>query len=234
MNNRSNIYHQQGWFSIYRSLISSPLWLTEKFTRGQAWVDMIALANHADGFIRVRGNRVPVLRGQLGWSQIKLAQRWDWSRSKVSLFLNELEKDQKIEQQKDRVTTVISIVNYDYYQNIGQQTSNKKSSDVQQKDTNNNKNKENHSNNGNVKFSPPSLSDISIYFSELGGELVEPQKFADYYTANGWKIGKNPIKDWKATARNWITRTHAFNQNQKKGVPSTAKIELQKNYNEPL
>jgi hypothetical protein len=128
----------------------------------------------------------------------------------------------------------ISIVNYDYYQNIGQQTSNKKSSDRQQNDTNNNKNKENHSNNGNVKFSPPSLSDISIYFSELGGEIVEPQKFADYYTANGWKIGKNPIKDWKATARNWITRTQTFNQYQKKGVPSTAKIELQKNYNEPL
>ena len=90
----------EGWFPVQRELLSSDFWLSEKFTCAQAWIDLIGLANHKDGMIRPRGVRVPVKRGQVGWSQVKLAERWKWSRKRVRRFLNELESTQQIAQQK--------------------------------------------------------------------------------------------------------------------------------------
>lgn len=55
---------------------------------------------------------------------------------------------------------------------------------------------------GKTKFSPPTLEDVKAYCSERGN-AVDPEKFMDYYTANGWRVGKNPMKDWKAAVRNW-------------------------------
>lgn len=106
-----------GWIKLYRQLSDSQIWLSEPFTRGQAWVDLIMLANHKDGFVRARGVRVDVKRGQVAWSEISLAKRWKWSRGKVRRFLQELEEnDSQIVQQKDNVTSLLSIVNYDKFQ----------------------------------------------------------------------------------------------------------------------
>ena len=52
-------------------------------------------------------------------------------------------------------------------------------------------------------FTRPTLQEILGYFIELGSTADEANKFFDHYTANGWKVGKNAMKDWKATARNW-------------------------------
>ena len=109
----------KGWVKIHRSLCDSPLWLSETFSRGQAWGDLILLANHKDGFIRARGVRVEVKRGQVGYSQVTLSKRWQWSRGKTKRFLDELEMDQQIVQQKNNVTSLISIVNYEEYQGGG-------------------------------------------------------------------------------------------------------------------
>jgi len=106
----------RGYIKLYRSASSSDLWLSDPFSRGQAWVDLLMLANYADGFLRSRGQRIEVKRGQVGWSVVKLAERWSWSRGKAIRFLNELEREQQIEQQKSNVTSLITIVNYEYYQ----------------------------------------------------------------------------------------------------------------------
>ena len=52
------------------------------------------------------------------------------------------------------------------------------------------------------RFSPPSLEDIQDYCLERRNH-VDPEKFFDYYTSNGWKVGKNQMKDWRATVRRW-------------------------------
>lgn len=56
-----------------------------------------------------------------------------------------------------------------------------------------------------IAFSPPTLSEVSDYISS-NGYSVNPEQFIDHYTAVGWKVGKNPMKDWKATVRNWSRR----------------------------
>ncbi len=111
----------RGYIKCWRRLRDSEFWLSEKFTRAQAWVDLLMLANHKDGHFRVRGQRVDVKRGQLAYSELSLAERWKWSRGRVRRYLAELSSKtvQQIVQQKNNVTTLITIINYELYQGDG-------------------------------------------------------------------------------------------------------------------
>ena len=52
------------------------------------------------------------------------------------------------------------------------------------------------------RFTAPTIEDVKAYCKERGNR-VDPERFIDYYTSNGWKVGKNPMKDWKAAVRTW-------------------------------
>lgn len=52
------------------------------------------------------------------------------------------------------------------------------------------------------KFTPPSVEEVGSYCRE-NGYSVDPEHFVNYYTSNGWRVGKNPMKDWKAAVRTW-------------------------------
>lgn len=52
------------------------------------------------------------------------------------------------------------------------------------------------------RFVPPTVEQVREYCDERGND-VDPQHFVDYYTARGWKLGKNSVKDWKACVRTW-------------------------------
>ena len=52
------------------------------------------------------------------------------------------------------------------------------------------------------RFTAPTIEDVIAYCKERGNR-VDPERFIDYYTSNGWKVGKNPMKDWKAAVRTW-------------------------------
>lgn len=56
------------------------------------------------------------------------------------------------------------------------------------------------------RFTPPTIEEASAYFAEKGESSSEAQRFFDYYTSNGWRVGKNPMKDWHAAASGWISR----------------------------
>lgn len=53
-----------------------------------------------------------------------------------------------------------------------------------------------------TRFKPPTLDEVKAYCRERQNG-VNPEKFIDHYTSNGWKVGKNPMKDWKAAVRTW-------------------------------
>jgi len=111
---------EPNYFYVNRALLSSDRWLSESFTRGQAWVDLFGLAQHTKGFFRVRGIKVEVDRGQLGYSQVTLAKRWKWSRNKVRRYLKELELSGdislKTKHQNCDITTIITLLKYDKWQ----------------------------------------------------------------------------------------------------------------------
>ena len=51
-------------------------------------------------------------------------------------------------------------------------------------------------------FVKPTMEYVRSYCLERN-KGVDPEKWFNYYSANGWKVGKNPMKDWKAAVRTW-------------------------------
>ena len=55
----------------------------------------------------------------------------------------------------------------------------------------------------------PTLEELKLHFSKCGGPEDEADKMFSFYSSNGWKVGKNPMKSWQHAAGNWITNWRA-------------------------
>lgn len=165
----------RGFIKLYRKIADNPLWNKKPFSDGQAWVDLLLIANHKKGVIDKRGMRVNVNRGQVGYSVKALADRWGWSRGKVDRFLLFLEDEHQIKYQKTNVTTLITLINYEQYnengQQNGQQTDTRRTPNGQQTDTNkkgeNEKKKE-------IKLPDFISSESFTAFQEMRNKIKKP------------------------------------------------------------
>lgn len=54
----------------------------------------------------------------------------------------------------------------------------------------------------NSRFVPPTLDEVRAYCNERNN-LVDPEAFIAFYQSNGWKVGKNPMKNWKSAIITW-------------------------------
>ena len=103
--------------------------------------------------------------------------------------------------------SIISIVNWETYQqnDFEDNTQINKPLTNQQQTTNNKQEVKEYKNKRNNIFIVPSLEEITDYCKERKNQ-INPQTFLDHYTGNGWMVGKNKMKDWKAVIRTWETR----------------------------
>ncbi len=53
---------------------------------------------------------------------------------------------------------------------------------------------------------PRTILEVTDYFQEKGSNKKEGERFYYYYESQGWKVGKNPMKNWKMSASGWISR----------------------------
>lgn len=83
------------------------------------------------------------------------------------------------------------------------------------------------------RFKPPSADDVRVYATEKG-LTIDPEAFVDYYTANGWKVGKNSMRDWKAAVRTWTRKDkengRTSNCNRDTGTLENPSIKLRAEY----
>lgn len=111
---------RRGWIKVYRQLVDHWLWRGERFTRGQAWIDLLLSANHHDRQIRLGNQLVTVKRGQVLVSQRQLVSRWRWARNTIARFLRVLKLDEMLSHEVSRGPeggyTLITILNYERYQ----------------------------------------------------------------------------------------------------------------------
>jgi len=63
-----------------------------------------------------------------------------------------------------------------------------------------------------AKFIPPTLEEVRAYCREQKNQ-VDPERFINHYTSNGWKVGKTLMVDWKAAVRTWEKNSKEFNTN---------------------
>lgn len=59
------------------------------------------------------------------------------------------------------------------------------------------------------RFTPPTVSEVSDYFSERGADPAEAERFVDFYESKGWLVGKSKMKCWKSAVRNWARRNQS-------------------------
>lgn len=61
-------------------------------------------------------------------------------------------------------------------------------------------------NSSSSKSIPDSIEEVISYFKEKGSSKYAAERFYNYYGSNGWKVGKNPMKNWRLAASGWISR----------------------------
>lgn len=124
------------------------------------------------------------------------AERSAWAFLKVQVDANNDSYDAKISKCREAgKASAAKRQQTSTYVNERQRTSTNKNN-------NKNKNKNNNDIESKERFAPPTLEEVRAYCQERMN-TVDPERFVDYYTSNGWKVGKNPMKDWKAAVRTW-------------------------------
>ena len=107
---------EKGWVKIDRKIIDHWVWDDRPFSKGQAWIDLLLLANFKEKkFIR-KNEVVEGKRGCVYESILGLSRRWGWSREKTTRFLKQLESDGMVRINATRQQTTITLVNYGIYQ----------------------------------------------------------------------------------------------------------------------
>ncbi|EOA9369478.1 TPA: DnaD domain protein [Staphylococcus aureus] len=154
-----------GWISIDRSIQNHWLFKEKRtFSKFEAWIYLLMEANHSKVKVPIGNQIVTVERGQRLTSILTLSDLFNWSRFKVKTFLDLLESDGMLEVKTTSKYTLITIVNYDFYQS--EQGRNQHQNDIKptskqhqsninptskqhQTNTNNNDNKDNNEKNVN-------------------------------------------------------------------------------------
>jgi len=114
----SDNFETRGYIKLWRAICDSELYFSEKFTKSQAWIDLLLLANHKQNTVFVRGIAVELEPGEVLAGEEYLAKRWKWSREKVRNFLSLLSSEtrQQIIRKKSNVCSVVVIANWHLYQ----------------------------------------------------------------------------------------------------------------------
>lgn len=177
-------------------------------------------ANFTDG--RFEGKDIK--RGQFVTSLPSLSDQTSLSIRQVRVALDHLIMTGELTNKSFSKYRIITVVNYDKYQNDDRQndsqmTDKRQTDDSQMTDKcqqykKNNKNNKNNNNNKTSIFIPPTKEDVEQYCDEKGIFGFDAERFIDYYTSKGWMIGKNKMKDWRAAVRTWL-RNDRERQKQK-------------------
>lgn len=149
----------KGWIALHRNIRDHWVYQEKRvFSKYEAWLDLLMDANHQNNKFLFDGQLIEVNRGEFITSVRQLCERWGWSNTKVNRFLKMLEDDQMLIRKSDSKKTVITIVNYDFYQRYeSKETTQKRQqndAEASQKHTNNNdKTMNNNVNNNNPRNS---------------------------------------------------------------------------------
>lgn len=109
---------KQGWVPVKRQIQEHWLWKDKPFSQGQAWIDLIMLANYEDKKMPYKGEIITCERGTVNLSISYLANRWGWSRHKARNFLNLLESDGMVTVKATTNRTTITVENYGVHNDV--------------------------------------------------------------------------------------------------------------------
>ena len=114
-----------GWISLHRKLVDSPLFKNAQAL--QLWIYLLLKANHKAGKVVVGNSTIEVKRGQLLTGRKSLSKATGIQESKVERLLKLLKSEQQIDQQTFTKYRLISITNYEAHQEVSSKVNTKRS-----------------------------------------------------------------------------------------------------------
>ena len=185
-------------------------WFSDPTTT-HLWIYLLLKANIKD---KSWQNTV-IRRGQLLTSEAKLSVDTGMSRQQIRTALNKLISTNEITKLSTKNYTIITVNKWEIYQGCNQEdnqeitnestngaTNGATSRATTTKEYKNTRIQEVYIGDTKKGFQKPTLEEVKAYCLERNNN-VNPEKWFNYYSANGWKVGKNPMKDWKAAVRTW-------------------------------
>ena len=209
----------EGYILIDRAFFEDRRWLAEKpFRKGDAWIDLLSLANSTDNVMEKRGIQIELKRGDVGWSIKGLADRWGWSQGKVRACLEHWQRDGQITFRTSNETTITHVNNYVNYQDGMARVSALNRDQIETKPGANRDQIETEREREREKGTEvtqgekgvgggatcPTLSMVMDYFTRMGSdyapEEIKAVVLSFEATAHGgqWWVGARPVGDWRA------------------------------------
>lgn len=179
-----------GWVKLHRQILDWE-WYSDN-NAFRVFMHLLLKANHKEK--RYKGIELNV--GSMVTSRDILSLETGLSVQQIRTALDKLKSTNEITIQSNSKGTIIQVVNYEKYQVATNESTNEQPTNNQQITTNKNEKKE------RSIFKAPSFDDVTIFCNENNLEL-NVSDFINYYDSNGWMVGKNKMKDWKATVRRW-------------------------------
>lgn len=223
-----------GWIKVHRSVLEKGWSNRPDFVA--LWIHLLLQATHEKREVFWNGNTIILLPGQFISGRLKMAAITGIQESKLERILKCFESEQQIEQRKTSTSRLISICNWNIYQEgeqpFEQRMNNERTTNEQRVNTKQEYKELKNDKNVRSLFKPPTEIEIENYILE-NQVHVEFDKiknlvagFFDHYQSNGWLVGKAKAKmrDWQAAVRNWIRMDEKF-QKEKNGSNTTGKKE---------
>lgn len=204
-----------GWIKLHRKIIDN--WIWDDPEKLRAWLDILLMVNHENKQIPFNGHIKTIHRGEKLTSLSKLAERWKWTRNRVSRFIDLLCEADMVTADRTANGTLLTVVNYGVYQSqrytdeATDEAANEATHEAtHEAQTRSNKNykkvKKKREGKAPHTFSPPDEQDVREYCKAMGYRM-NVSLFMAYYEARDWCLshGKK-MSDWKKAATAWAIR----------------------------
>jgi hypothetical protein len=206
-----------GYVKLYRKLLDNPVFTNPNLLKTLIWCLLKATYKPRGVLIGLR--TVSLQPGQFIFGRHKAAEELRMKPSTLNDYMQALKVLQIIDIKSNNKYSVITLVNWELYQSEDEvsdiktdiKSDSKATTKQQQTDINNkdNKNKKVRRKEDicatsaqKIKFIPPTFEQVQEYCRERNNS-VDPQRWFDHYTSNGWMVGRTRMKDWKAGVRTW-------------------------------
>ena len=168
----------EGWIKIHRKILENPI-ICKDSDYLAVWIYLLLNATHKEIPALFKGKKIILQKGQLITGRKSMASQLKISESKIFRIINDYKSEQQIEQQTSNKNSLITILNWDKYQQIEQQNeqqmNNKRTTNEQQMNTN-----KNVKNDKNVKNGRNNISASEETSSADTAKANSKHKYGEY------------------------------------------------------
>ena len=126
----------------------------------------------------------------------------NWEKHQNIDKLAQMREYNRLAQQKSRAKRRLLPAVNDSQENVNDSQNTDKEEDKEKEGEEEKKSDVSQAKTRTTRFTPPTVEEVKAYCAERKNN-VDAQRFVDYYTSNGWQVGKNKMRDWRAAVRTW-------------------------------